>query len=1270
MGVHRLLSLMIYLALEVLVVNSNDNLLYKEKNFTALTSLLLALDPTLSKFITRHMMFIPIPITPSKPTLLYSVSHLPVHLQTTHEFFVFNLVSISSNEFKVKEMPLLDHKYSKPFSLDIYFMPVKMGIRTAYMFVVTDREFYIYYLKGIVEMPELVAKELLIEYTTGSIGTGILLLENLSEEIVTVYLENISSIDKHKSIKSYKETTIINKQLELKTKMITLKQHTTAEVIAVESIIQYPSDYYAFIELRVNEVIFNIPIHVKVAEYGLSCPNNVDFGILPLENELFSFTLACVILTNETIYLENWSINGPEILKPIFLKTNSMFLLGHLLITSFSEGTFSRSLLLKTNFGLVSISFTYLVIFNIISLDPKDLKIHKPYSNSFNLCFINRLNHEIWIDNFQSLSSEIEITAEDKIAGSNDRGCFSGLILNDKTLNLLAKAQTNIGDFIFPLHLIDPMPIFLIKKSDNFSEIFGPIDFGVIGYGILFNKTLCIKNPYKFPITVYSIHSVQTVTVRFNSAMIISSQGILEFVLQVKPEFSLFNPFKIQTSIGNFTLTIHMLVIPGSCKIKNIQFEDFMPRVRKEETVFVVNTYSVPVKIVSLIVYGEYFSITQLVDEIPPSKQMGVGKIGIFVPKNEKNRVDFKKSSTYGDMKIWNSHVNNYEESYFSGEILLITNVGGLTKSSVFGTMKKPILQIRMQTKFSICEIFTICQFYILVYNPLDSPLAVHVQVTPDSFAKSLKNYECHKKKPDSIDDEFENLSAEHSDNLSQECLFSNTEEIFSIKIANEKKIDLNPVVKKTEGLLEKVINMVFYDNDSTKNDKNCCCDTENDERNFICKNPQTLYINDKILTVLPPQTNKLLGPIFFNPTSFYYQNHMLIIRNNYTTLEIFPITMNTGHSDLAITRKFSYYYSQLGYSLHRNSINTETNLKKKQKLYYKEYSELQIEISSEDLNRFFLTNSSLLSPILFRIFELNNVGNLDIVIKNIFLDGNQCSAYGYKINPCNIEFLIKPSEYINIEITYFLTQARDNDVNSLHILTESDTFIFPIEIIIIDHMNINNYIYKWAEELYLIVVSSVFALIITTLNYHFSQKSLRYKAKSSKDETQFILQKYFCKNYSQPILFTSQSETVVVPNIQTQEIVEKITTPILEIPKNEETVEDVVVRIKKRQKTKRRLLNVIQSSETVKELKKKSTAQPEIIATNKLLVGKTQKVLDLSHSNSLTENGERDIHSDDDFYIDCYKTSNLLFAGYNDHESFSLAELTQDSDPVDNPLE
>ena len=42
----------------------------------------------------------------------------------------------------------------------------------------------------------------------------------------------------------------------------------------------------------------------------------------------------------------------------------------------------------------------------------------------------------------------------------------------------------------------------------------------------------------------------------------------------------------------------------------------------------------------------------------------------------------------------------------------------------------------------------------------------------------------------------------------------------------------------------------------------------------------------------------------------------------------------------------------------------------------------------------------------------------------------------------------------------------------------------------------------------------------------------------------------------------------------------------------------------------------------------------------------------------------------DEDFYIDSYKTRSILFGGMNDKESIGLAELTQDSDPLDSLID
>jgi len=71
----------------------------------------------------------------------------------------------------------------------------------------------------------------------------------------------------------------------------------------------------------------------------------------------------------------------------------------------------------------------------------------------------------------------------------------------------------------------------------------------------------------------------------------------------------------------------------------------------------------------------------------------------------------------------------------------------------------------------------------------------------------------------------------------------------------------------------------------------------------------------------------------------------------------------------------------------------------------------------------------------------------------------------------------------------------------------------------------------------------------------------------------------------------------------------------------------------------------------------------PEIIANNKLLLIKGKRALSDEPAPKPQET-VKESDSDEDFYIDSYKTHNILFGGVSPYKS-SLAELTEDSDPV-----
>ncbi|OMJ95819.1 hypothetical protein SteCoe_715 [Stentor coeruleus] len=1255
MGIYRLSSLIIYFFLEAYLALSSEIRQSKDQNFSALTSLILALNPALSKFISQKLVFVPVSISPTKPTLLYSESYVSVSLQTANDYFIFQFLSISSNEFRLKEPPLLYYKYPKPYVLDIYFLPNKTGIRTAYFFVVTEQEVFVYYMQGIVEMPKFGFEEIVVEYGFGDCGIGVLKIENFCNESLEVGVKKtFPSADS----KMWQTAIEYSKYIELKENNITLTPLSITEIPIIESLISIPGEYSTTLLLLMDSISFYIPINIKVIDSKINCPSNLHLGLLTVETEFYSFSITCKVLSNEIVTLNSWSINGPEIFKPGFSQIDNLIFIGNIFIIPKNEGNFIRKLVLETNFGPVSIMFSYIVAFNAVFISSDDMKIQKPHNSSVNLCFQNKLNHDIWIDKFESLNTELTISNYDKIAIPQGLGCFSGKIRNDRSHNLYIKASTSIGDIILPLHILDPIPIFLLKTSHKLKKILGPLDLGVIGYGVPLNKTLCIKNPYKFPITIYTIHLISIITTKFYKSHTINPSEILDIPLQIKPEFSIFNPIKIQTSIGNFSLTVHMSAIPGSCKAKNTQVIDLMPQIPIEEPIIVINSFQVPVKILSFKTNSEVFTITRLVDEIPANKQIVIGKLIALIDRPEKPRIDFKKSLTYRDIKMWNLYTNSYNEAFVTTDIILHTNVGGYTKSSAFANVIKPQLPFFLQSQTSTCEIFSICPINIWVKNPLNIPLAIQIQVAPDNFSKTLENLDCHNTKHEASDDEFENLSYEYIGSISQECLTTSNEEVLIVKKANERKLDLSLKSIKTLGLYDK-LKVFFIETINEKNDKQNICGSNCEDCIGYC-DKQSLYINDRIYTIIPAQSSKILGPVYFNPTSLG-QVYPLIIRNNYTYLEMFTLNMNIDFNQLAVMKRSIYYYSPLGYFLYKNHVHK--TLKKEYFLsqisskLIEEYIELHVDISAEEMSRFYIENSSMLSPVFYRTFDLQNIGSRDIEINSILLENQYCS-----ISPCGNDFLLKPSEYFTIEISYSLAEMAKSSY--LYIKTDSKTLIFPIEVMHNDLTYLNCYIYKYTKELYGAAFSTICALILTTFNHHYTHKSFKLKSKSSKDYCLFIYQQYFYKKYSQPIFLNKQQNNSFMP---TQKNIENLLTPTPPIVQNiisHDNPIDQNLKIKKKQKIKRRLTTIVQSTEDRIVMKKKIQTQPDIIANNKLLMGKVVNNIELSHSTSLTENGEREIHSDDDFYIDYYKTSNLMFAGYSSHESCSLAELTQDSEP------
>ncbi|OMJ86704.1 hypothetical protein SteCoe_11713 [Stentor coeruleus] len=190
----------------------------------------------------------------------------------------------------------------------------------------------------------------------------------------------------------------------------------------------------------------------------------------------------------------------------------------------------------------------------------------------------------------------------------------------------------------------------------------------------------------------------------------------------------------------------------------------------------------------------------------------------------------------------------------------------------------------------------------------------------------------------------------------------------------------------------------------------------------------------------------------------------------------------------------------------------------------------------------------------------------------------------------------------------------------------------------------------------------------------------MHYRSKSIKDYPEIAFGIFFCKKYSQPIFFAQTQEILTVPieTGKTQEITENV--GIIQPQKS-----------RKKTKIRRNLTNtIIENAENLKN-HKNILQVPEVIATNKLLIEKRiGKVSEnsppicpspINKKTSAFENLMKkvravsdepapkpkessenlNIEPDEDFFIDSYKKSSLLFGFSSDQKSTSLAELTED---------
>ena len=1232
MGLCRMVYFMIFFLIGSVLC---DSIQLRDRNeMSSFISLLLALDPSLARLLVKAPVFYSIAFTPYSANQLFTQSYYTLQIQSDTDNMVLTYLALNSTEYKLTQTPLLYHTQQSPLSLEVIFTPLHTGIRTAYLLVATETDLFIYYFQGISVETPYNFHHTYLEYFQGETGAGVVKFHNPLDRNTIVHVRPDQS----------------NTYLIYGLEQFVIPPDSEGEFSFV-SLAEIPGEYQFQIILVVEEVRYYVPVFVTVRAREFKCTQSIDIGLLTKTDFWFSVNVTCSNSMESPVELTRVatdSIDTRFVLSTKIVQAHrNDIIIGRLGVRAREQGVFCGSIRVFTRFASYKIHYTYRAVLDLLEYSAESLYFSSNHASKKKITIKNTLVHDIWIDKVQQSHNFTDLLTPTLVIRANDTSDLYVSVSPAPVSNAFFTLLSNIGKIMIPIFLIDPYIVFFSNKGKKPAEIYGPLDLGCIGQGNLVTSKIGIKNPNDFEVQIYSIQDLSSSSLKYTENLFMTPLGYFEFLISIRPEVTVFEPIHISTSIGIFSLSVYLKVLTGQCKFKPIYISELFPRVPREEYIYLANTYAVPVKIISISSSLDFLTISKTRDTVGPDKDQIIGKATLLYTKQEKPKIDFKKVLTYGDARIWNQISRNAEVGEKIGEIKVLTDIAGEIKTQIHINLKKGRLTIETQSKFSICKIFDTCIFNVRVHNPLKIPVVVQLLVAPQYFIADLHKFDCSKqyKYNEYIDDEFEGITPENSHIGNAECLSKHNDEISVIKISNEKKPSTYVKSIQEPNIFERFASILYGEalQDSRYHNSNLYDDQ--------CKNigelqedwaiNQYLFLGEKIVNIIPPESSKLLGPIIFQPSRTGIHNLSLILRNNYTIIETHSIRASVGFNKLAIMKRNSYSYINGEYMFMSTSIK-------------KESSRLMFDISTEEITKFTANNKPIVNPIIFRTFELQNLGNIDAEIRSITLDDQVCEKNGYRLNNCRQEFLLKPQESIIVEISYYLFQSQLKEKVNLMVFTRDEVLYFPIESNASEDLQINNYIYTWAEEGIILSLGFYISLFFLILRENLLIKNSFCRAKSTKDIHDLVIFKYFCRKYSQPIYFSSQ-ETPIQPEPEVKQTPQVVEPEIVQVAKG-----------KKKFKVKRNLDNLVQKAETGKKNGKLPAVVPEIIATNKFLLEKKKKLMDTNNKDPLPQVIEKPAENDDDFYIDSYKTSNILFGRLSDRESISLAELTQDSDPLD----
>ena len=1233
------------------------------KDYSVILSYLSNQSPELSNLTHSHIELTQIeyPVT----VLQFSSSiHLIEFSPPSSEYKIRHL-SLISIDFSLEHKPVLNYTYKRPILLEIEFRPQSLGIKSGYLAISASGSLFIYHLIGTCLDSGFNIPVIHIYHEKSSYGVSELSIFNPFDKPI----ERVDIRSKHKKISIEKTRSY-------------LPPHKTQEIGIIRSYFNYPGDFKTFIEVFIGDFEFYVPVYVKVHSQVLDIIKKLDFGIVTFNNSIL----------NEDIFARSFSANHIKITSVISLskyftvKFNpknvpaliEKFPICTVKFHGVREGNFVGKVEITTTQKVYIVECFAIVNFEFIYLPQAPLVLNPSGQVSYMTEIRNSLGVNLVFEQFNSETREVLVYPK-------ERNIVEVVLESCKRKEYRLTSKTSLGKIYFTVSLKEPSLKLHKSIRNQFSEIKGPVVLGPYSRNSNHTFNLVIENINQFPVTVSKLSSPSKFSYSFQENFKIQASGQMTIKVFIHVLQSINDKIKISTSIGDYFVHISYEMVKGNSKVRALYFSNVMPLKMNEGYIHMINDYPVPIEVLSISSNYADIQFDIVSSTVPSQKEIIISKASFITPLEATQNINFDQFITYGEIFSWKhekSLCRGFQEIF---EVFIETDLIGLTKIPVIISYSDPQFPIHVPVNHQICQAKDTCEFFVTIENPFPFPVVFQLIANSQSLQDEIDNFDCSSQEAGNFkqDKSGSNDDYDFNDKVYRKCQDMMTKEV-EINAVDDRMLYEN--IREDIDLIGKIAKFLGRG--------------QNQKYSNLHKEQKTIMQRNSIISTIKTEKivqsgqKVIISPILFSAKETGDYNLPFIIRNNFTIFQNFDFHVKVTGPKFAIMKRINYIFTGKTYTIHKQSIK-------------KEQQKLLFHVVSEEFQGFYETSTHMMSPTFIRVFEIHNMGDNDLEIEKIVFENGDCSYFGFFIDNCQTPIVLKPAEVYNMKIRYNPGLFIFNGNMEILVYSSEGFKKYEMDQRLPEDTGIELFLYWQGEEL-LILTASILFSCLSVLIKSGKTKKMKLIAYSSQDLISTPPIRLFipklkphgnckphlqsnepktCKNeiilepkagntdlnLNNPLKSASapsddqtfpplsaEAKNNFIHRIDPNSALTSLSPPtsnelpqVFQVPTQllQPSISDSTFQLIKTSKFKKptKLPNVIKSEPKGKNL---NNSQTQVIANNKLLLSSKR----IKQDEPAPHPGEAE--SEDDFYLDSYKTHNVLFGLGHPEEGSVLQEL------------